>query len=249
FLASRRLLDVRNRFCFATLAHDNLACHRAGDQCEPAGLLGIRNHHLTRAKVRGGDTPTSALSAVVTRWAPLVRLRDDREARRNAGNTYLVACRLNNVLGAPRLGWGQENPIRCARHIFFGSKNADVGFNFVVVWRDIFIGDWPVVTHTVSGAGLEVHRRKAQSDPSPVIGSSAHDARAEPAKAGSGSNRVRFTFDLPRAVRSEKLGEVLRGLSANTHTAMRQLIGPDVLLEIFLRVNRRPGLEHDYAQA
>src|SRR6267142_760613 len=50
----------------------------------------------------------------------------------------------------------------------------------------IFIADRPVVAHTIVRLDVKVDRGETESDPSPVVRASAHDARSVPAKIGPG---------------------------------------------------------------
>ena len=147
-------------------------------------------------------------------------------------------------------GGGRKHSVRCAGNIFFAAEYSDVGLDFVVVRRNFFVGDGPVVAHAVGGAGPEIYRREAESDASPVIGAAAHDAGAEPAELRSWRGSVGFAFDFPGAVgRHEFVAQFMPELSADANAAMRQLIRPDVLFEILLRIQRRARLQHHDTQA
>ena len=82
-----------------------------------------------------------------------------------------------------------------------------------------------------------------------MIGSSANDTRTEPAKARAVRHCVGLALNLPGAVRGKKLAKILSSFSADPDTSMRKLIRPDVLLEVFLGIQRWPGLEHHNAEA
>ena len=214
------------------------------------GFLRGRNHDLARTEVRGGDASAAALRAVVTGRAAVVRLRQNRQARRNAQDVQLVAGLLDDGFGAARLGRRQKNSVGSAGNVFFRAENSDVGLDFVVVGRDVFVADRPVVAHAVVRADFEIHRRHAQGDASPVIGASADDARAKPAELRSGSGDVGLAFDFPGAVGSEEfVFESLAGAAADARAAMRQVVGPDVLFVVTLGNQRRSGFEQRDAQA
>ena len=94
----------------------------------------------------------------------------------------MVAGLLNNRFGATGLGWRQENSVGSAGNIFFSPEDSDIGLNFVVVRRDVFVADRPIVAHAVMRANFEIHRSHAKGDASPMIGASADNARAKPAE-------------------------------------------------------------------
>ncbi len=248
-LAACGLVDVGDCRDFPILADNQFPRHRARNQREASGFLRRRNHDLTGAEVGGRDAPSSALRAVVTRCTPVVRLSQDRETRRNAQNIEMVARLLDDGFCAARLGRRQKDSIGRAGNIFLGPENSDVRLDLVVVRRDVFVTQRPVVAHTIVRTNFEVDRRHAQGDSSPVIGPSADDARAEPPKSGSRSGNVGFTFNLPRPIRSHKFvcQSSLRA-TADPCSAMRQVVRPDVLFIVSFRNNRRTGLEQRYAQ-
>ena len=100
------------------------------------------------------------------------------------------------------------------------------------------------------GARPEIDRSEAERDASPVIGASTDDAGAEPAELRSGSGSVRLAFNFPGAVgRHEFVAQFVPELSADADAAMGQFVGPDVLFEILLRIQRRTRLQHHDVQA
>src|SRR3954451_24307014 len=81
-----------------------------------------------------------------------------------------------------------------------------------------------------------------------MIGAATNDARTEPAKTRSGCDRIRFAFNVPGTIRSEKFAEVCRLSAANSGPAMRQIIGPDVLFKGRRWIQWRAGLQQDHVQ-
>ena len=250
FSLARGLVDVGDGFDFAVFAHNEFARHRAGDQGEASGLFRRRNHHLAGTEVRSGDASAAALRAVMAGSTAIVRLGQDRQPRRNAQDVQLVAGLLDDGFGAARLGRRQENSVRSAGNVFFRPEDSDVGLDFVVVRRDVFVAERPVVAHAVVRADLEIHRSHAQGDASPVIGASADNARAEPAESRARSGDVRFAFDFPSAVgREEFVFQAALRAAADTRAAMRQVVRPDVFFVVSFGNHRRPGLEQRDTQA
>src|SRR6516225_3287944 len=98
-----------------------------------------------------------------------MRLRKDRQAARNAGNVQLVARFLNENLGAAWLGGRKEGAVGGAGNILFCTEYSNIGFDLVVIGRDVVVTDGPVVAHAITGADLEIGWSHAQGDASPVI--------------------------------------------------------------------------------
>ena len=156
----------------------------------------------------------------------------------------MVAGLLDDGFGAARFGRRQENSVGSAGNILFGPEDSDVRLDFVVIGRYVFVAERPIVSHAVMGADFEVHRRHAQRDASPVVGASADDARTEPAEFRPRCRNIRLAFDFPRAVGSEEfVFESLPRPASDASTAMRQIIRPDMFLEVSCRNQRRAGLE------
>ena len=250
FFGARGFVDVSHGFGLAIFSHHDLAGHGARDQSEASGGLRRRNHDLAGTEVGSGQAAPAALRAIVAGGAPVQRLGENRQPRRHAGNVQFVAGLLDDGFGATRRRRRQKNAVRRAGNILLAPEHADVGLDFIVVRRNFFVGDGPVVAHAIGGARPEIHRGKAESDASPVIGASAHNAGAEPAELRSCRGSVGFAFDFPGAVgRNEFVVQFMPVFAADANPAMRQLVGPHVLLEIFFRIQRRACFQHDYVQA
>src|SRR5207247_9837866 len=121
---------------------------------------------------------------------------DDSHARWNAKHIQLVAGFLDDRFCAARRRWWHEDSIRCAGNVLLGAKNADIGFNLVVIRPESAIGNWPVIAHPVGGTRFEVYRSTSQRDGSPVIGAATDDARPKRAQASSRRRGVRFAIAL-----------------------------------------------------
>ena len=161
----------------------------------------------------------------------------------------LIANLLYVEVSAAR-GWRRhEDTVGRAGNIFLGAVDADVGFHPVVIRRDVLIAERPVVAHAVHRAHFEIHRSKAQSNPSPVIGASPNDARAKPSEFGSRSRGIRLAVNFPETVRRQKfVVQLMPVLASDAHSAMRQVVGPQVLFVILFRIQRRTSFQHDDAQ-
>src|SRR5262249_2069925 len=79
----------------------------------------------------------------------------------------------------------------------------------------------------------------------------AEDARTEPGEVAAGGHGVRLAFDLGPAEGCaegvRRTTEVAFGLG--TDAAMRDLVGPHVLLDVFGRVEHRPGFHEEHRDA
>src|SRR5271155_2579279 len=144
----------------------------------------------------------------MARLAAIHGFCQDREARGNADNIELVASSFDQQLGAAWFWRRKKNAVGGAGDILFGSENANVTFDFVVIRRDLFVGDGPIVAEAVSRAGFEINWRKTQGNAAPMIGAAADDARPKPLEIRTGCGGVRLAFDVPRAVGSEKFAEI-----------------------------------------
>ena len=82
-----------------------------------------------------------------------------------------------------------------------------------------------------------------------MIGATADNARTEPAKFRSRRRGVRLAFNLPGAVRRQKLAEILAGFASHSRPAVRKLIRPHMLLVILHRIHRPARLQHDDVQS
>ena len=71
-----------------------------------------------------------------------------------------------------------------------------------------------------------------------MIGAAAHYSRTEPVKVAARSRGVRLPLDLPKTVGSHEF----IGAAPHAHSAISQLVGPDMLFEIFGGVQRGPCL-------
>ena len=176
FFGAGGFVDVSDRFGLAVFADHDLARHRARDQGEAAGGLRRRNHYLAGTEVGSGNAAAAALGAVVAGGASVQRLGQDRHPRRHTMNIQFVAGLLDDGFGAPRWRRRQKNSVRGAGNIFFGAEDPDVGLYFVVVRRNFFVGDGPVVAHAIGRARPEIHRSEAKGNASPMIGAAAHNA-------------------------------------------------------------------------
>src|SRR5262249_31683185 len=136
-----------------------------------------------------------------------------------------------------RLGRREKDSVRSAGNVFFGAEDADIGFGFVVVGREIFVRDGPIVAEAVACVGLEIDWREAEGYAAPVVGAATDNARAEPFELRTGSGSVRLALDLPGTVGCEKFAEVSTRLPADAGAAMRKLVRPREHLEVFFGID------------
>src|ERR1700676_2420318 len=167
------------------------------------------------------------------------------EARGNANDVELVAGFFDEQFGTARLWRRKKYTVRRAGNIFFGAKNADVGFDFVVVGSDVLISDGPVVAQTIACARSEVDGSKTESDAAPVIGAAADDARTEPLKVSAWCGSVGLAVDVPCAVGREEFTEIFAGVAADAGATMRQIVGPHQHFEIFFGIYWRTGFQQN----
>src|ERR1019366_7069354 len=248
-LGARGFVHVGDGLGLSVFADNNFTSHGASDEGQAPGGLRGRNHHLAGTEVGSGDASPTALPAIVARGAPVDRFGDNGEARGNAKNIEMVASLLDDGFTAARRGRWQEYAVRGTGDIFFAAEDSDVGLNFVVIGSQVFVGDGPVIAHAIVGAAFEIYRSEAQSDAAPVIGAASHDTRTKPAETRTRSRGVGFALDLPESVGRQELAVEIVLLSAHADTAVRQLVGPDMLFVIFLRIERRAGFQQHHIQA
>jgi len=60
-----------------------------------------------------------------------------------------------------------ERRRRGAGDIFFRSEDADVGFHFVVIRRELFVRDGPIIAESIARADLKIDGSKAERDAGP----------------------------------------------------------------------------------
>ena len=118
-LAPRRLVDVGNRLRLSACPRHDLAGHRIGNHREAARRHRRRNHHLAGAEVGGRLASAPALRAIMARVAPIQRLGQNRQPRRNARDVQLVAGLLDDRLSAarPRRRHETRRPARWERFL------------------------------------------------------------------------------------------------------------------------------------
>src|SRR2546430_11135987 len=246
---TRRFINIGDALGSAVFADKNLAGHRPGNQRQLPRFHGRREQDLAGAEIRRGGAAAPALAAVVT-WQPAIhRFRQNREPRRNASNVELVTRFLDQDVRTARLRRREKNTIGCARNIFFRSKYANVSFGFVVIGREVFVGNRPVVAETVARAGFEVDGSKPQGNAAPMIGTATDDARAEPLEICARRRGIGLAINLPGPVGREELAEILPRCSAHAGAAVRQFVRPHEHLEAFFGSDVRPGFQQGAVQA
>ena len=131
---------------------------------------------MARAEIRSGSAAATALCAVVAGIAIIQRLGKNGKARGDAGDIQLVAGLFYKRLSASRLGWWHEHAIGRVWEVFFRAEDSDVGLDFVVVRRELFVGDWLVVAHPVGGVGAKISGPETERDTPPMVCSATLDA-------------------------------------------------------------------------
>src|SRR5262249_47429013 len=89
-------------------------------------------------------------------------------------------------------GWALEDTVGQVGQVLFYARDAQIGIDFVIVWRDIFIRNRPVLAIAVAAVGFEVVIRKAKSKPAPYIGLSTQAPGAHPGVVRAGVGMVLF---------------------------------------------------------
>ena len=122
------------------------------------------------------------------------------------------------------------------------AEDADEFFGFVVVGREVIIGDGPIEALAVAAVGLEVIGTHAEGDAAIVIGAASQHAAAPPAEVTAGRGGVGLTFDCPTSGQSGV--EIAEGLLFAGSAAMRGLIGPLKHLGLLGAIKPAAGFEH-----
>ena len=106
----------------------------------------------TPGELKLAFTPQAAatLRAVVASGPPVQGLGQDRQTRRDTGNSQLVASDLDDALIAARRGRRLKLTVGRVFEALLGSEDADQFFGFVVVGREILVADGPIETFAVA---------------------------------------------------------------------------------------------------
>ena len=179
-LRAASFIDVGDSLRLTVFAHQHFPGHGARNEFQASSLLRGRDENLARTEVGSQPAAASALSAVMTGWAAVERLGENRHSRGNAGNPNFVAGALENHFAATRLGRRLENTVGRAGNVFLRTEHADVGFGLVVVRSNVVVGNGPILAQAVASLRSKIHGREAQCDAAPVVRASAHNAGAEP---------------------------------------------------------------------
>src|SRR5579864_9708249 len=92
-----------------------------------------------------------------------------------------------------------KHTVGCAADAFLAAGDADELLGFVVVGRDVGVGDGPIGADAVASVRSEIVIGEAQRDAAIVVGAPADDAGAEPFELRAGSDGVRLAGKLPAA--------------------------------------------------
>ena len=235
-------IHVRDAGGQAALVGQHLARHRVGDDAQLAGRQRRRQQHRRRREVRVRRAAAAALAAVVARGPAVQRLREDRQAVRDARDVQLVGRLLDQQLVAARLRRRLEDAVGLVRDAFHRSEDPDEAIELVVVRLDLVVGDRPVVADAVEAAALEVVRAPAQRDAPPVVGAAAEHPPAKPVERGAPRLRVGLALDVPAADAAVELAE---RLGRRGGAAARRIVRPRRHLRVLGGVPHPAGLEHD----
>src|SRR5690606_36457166 len=220
---ARGLVDVVHARDATVLPDGDLTGHRLGDQRQPSRLQRGANQDPRAGEIGVGPAPAVALSAVVTGGAAVMRPRDDRQARRNAGDIEPVGCLLHQLLVAAGLRRREEDTVRVVAKPLDAPEDADQPADPVVVGGQVVIANRPVLPEPVDRLAAEVVGTEAKGDAAPGVGAPAPHASAPPAEAGPGRPRVRLALDLPSPVAGVELAKLS---FAGRCPAPRGLVGP-----------------------
>src|ERR1700689_4080073 len=158
-------------------------------------------------------------------------LRNYRQTSGNAGNVQLLGRARKEHFRYARRRARLEDSVRRAANSFFAPGDADEALGFVVIRRDLVVGDGPIRAKAIAGVGSEIVIGEAQRDAAVMIGAPAHYTRAEPGKLVARVHGVRLAGKFPAAKAGSKVAEVPGGgteisLPARADAAMRHLVGP-----------------------
>ena len=209
--AAGLLVDIGDATRQAIRTDHHFASHGAGAHFQIAGLDGGKDMHTRRVEVGVDAAGAAALRAVMAGGAPVDGPREDRQARRDAWNTHLVASQLHDPLVAARRGRRQKLPVGGVLEAFRRAENADQFFRFVVVGRQVVVRDRPIEAAAVPAVRLEVVGTHAQGDAAVMIGAATQHARAPPHPLGTGGIGVGFARHVPAAEQSRV--EIAEGFS------------------------------------
>src|SRR5712671_169972 len=141
-------VDVGDALRLAVFAQQYFTSHCSCGESQASGLLRGRDEHLARTEVGSPAAAASALSAVMTRWAAVERLGENRHSRRNARNPNFVAGALEDHFTAAWFWRRLENTVGCAGDVFLRTEHPDVAFDLVVVGSNILVRDRPILAET-----------------------------------------------------------------------------------------------------
>ena len=222
-------------------ARRHLACHGAGDQCQPAGSQGRREQDRRRREVGRGAASAAALATIVAGGASVERLGQNRDPGRDARNAEPIAGLLHQQLVASWPRRRLEDAVGFVRQALLGSVQADETIQLVVVGLQLVVGDWPVVAEAVEAPAPEVVRTVAERDAAPVVRPSAEHPRAEPVESLPVADGVGLALEFPPAEAGVEFTEWPVGARA----AARRLVRPRQHLGLARGIPHRAGLEQD----
>ncbi len=198
--------------------------------------------HAGRIEVGVDAAGAPALRAIMAGGTPVDGARENRQARGDAGDLNLVASHLDHALVAARRGRRQKLSVGRILDAFLGSEDADQFFGFVVVGRQLFVGDGPIEALAIAAVGLEIVRPHAQRDAAVMVGAAAQHARAPPHKVGTCRIGVGLARHLPTA--QQRGVEIAERLLLSARRAMRRVVGPLKHLGLLGSVVPSAGFQH-----
>ena len=193
-----------------------------------------------------GPAAAAALAAVMARGAPVVRLGQDRQPRRDDRDVQLLGRLLDQQLVAARRGRRQKNAVRLVRQVLRRSEDADQPIDLVVVRLQIVVGDRPVVAQAVERAAPEIVRSEPQRNAAPVVRAAADHPRPEPLPGVAGRVGVGLPVERPASERGVELSEVPLG---SRPAAALRVVGPGEHERVGDRVPIGARFQHDDVRA
>src|SRR5947209_2796065 len=134
-----------------------MADYRVAHQSEASGARGRRERHCGAVEVRGGVAAALALIAVMTSRPAIVHGSEVGDTIGHDHPAEFFADDITREASAAReIHRRQEIAVGHLRQTFARPAYADEGFDFVVVRREIFVAERPILIVSVATGGLEL---------------------------------------------------------------------------------------------
>ena len=257
----RVLIYESDAFGFARVGvHDDVACYGVRPERHPSGLRRCGKRRAGTAEVRTRCAASLTVSAIVTRRAPVVFLRQYcRAAYREAAVFPSFFNRpFQQPFAAGEFHSGQELPVRQSWVIFIIPAHADELFDAVVIGRKLGVSDGPVIAVPIVACGFQLVIRQPVALAAPHNRAASDVAASNPVERFFVSRRVWVINVVNKELMAVLVARVtlrLHGLAFAEHrrvaelAAILHLVRPLVLCEVFHRVELAARFQHDHAHA